>query len=135
MVARHTYTTFDAPMTSQNFIIEITDRSFAEKVTQSKVPVLLAFCADDCIASQRLETLLTNAARGHHLATIAKASLTESPKLLARLGIVSVPAVLLFNDGTVSYQFMGELSQRELHELLARADGRNFINQDHPAMA
>lgn len=103
-------------------MVEINDDSFVEKVMQSNVPVLLAFCADDCVASQRLETLLTNAARGHHLATIAKASLTESRELVARLGIVSVPAVLLFNGGIVCYQFIGELSRRELDELLLRAD-------------
>ena len=103
-------------------MVEINDHSFVEKVMQSNVPVLLAFCADDCVASQRLVTLLMNAERGHHLATIAKASLTESREMVARLGIVSVPAVLLFNGGIVCYQFIGELSRRELDELLIRAD-------------
>ena len=135
MVARRTIATFETSMTSPNTILEITDRSFAETVMQSKVPVLLAFCADGCSASQRLQTLLTNATRSHSSAMIAKATPTESPEMLARFGIISLPAVLLFNGETVCYQFMGELSQRELHELLARADGKNFINQDHPAMA
>jgi thioredoxin-like negative regulator of GroEL len=39
---------------------------------------------------------------------------------VARLGILSVPAVLLFRGGTVGYQFIGELSRHELDELLAR---------------
>ena len=119
---RRTCPTFDTPMTSKHSILEINDRSFAEKVMLSKVPVLLAFYADDCVGSQRLETLLTNAARGHHLAMIAKTSLKKSPELVSRLGIVSVPAVLLFNGGIVCYQFIGELSRRELDELLLRAD-------------
>ena len=105
-------------MPSPNTILEITDRSFAQKVMQSKVPVLLAFCADGCSASQRLQTLLTNVTRGHSSAMIAKATPTGSSELMARFGIVSVPAVLLFNEGTVSYQFMGELSRRELEDLL-----------------
>ena len=122
-------------MTFQHSIVEINDRSFAEKVIQSKVPVLLAFCADNCSASQRLQTLLANAARGHCFATIAKASPDESPGLAARFGVVSAPAVLLFSGGTVCYQFVGELSRRELDELLARAARKNFINEDNPATA
>ena len=122
MVARRTHKTINAPMTPQHSMIEITDRSFAEKVTQSKVPVLLAFCAGDCVASRRLETLLTNATCGPSSATIAKAIPTEAPGLRARFGIVSVPAVLFFNDGIVCYQFIGELFRHELDELLLRAD-------------
>jgi thioredoxin 1 len=116
-------------------MIEITDHSFAERVVQSKLPVLLAFCADGCSASQRLLTLLANAApRCRGSITIAKASPDEFPGLAARFGIVSVPAVLLFSGGTVCYQFVGELSRRELDELLARAAGRNFVNHNNPVI-
>lgn len=115
-------------------MIEITDHSFAERIVQSKTPVLLVFCANGCSASQRLLTLLANAAARYvGFVTIAKASPDESPGLTARFGIVSAPAVLLFSGGTVCYEFMGELSRRELDELLARAAGRNFINQNAPA--
>jgi thioredoxin 1 len=99
-------------------MIEITDHSFAERVVQSKVPVLLANAAPRCGG----------------LATIAKASPTESPGLAARFGIVSVPTILLFSGGTVCYQFVGELSRRELDELLARATGRNFVNHNNPVI-
>jgi rhodanese-related sulfurtransferase/thiol-disulfide isomerase/thioredoxin len=109
-------------MTYENSIIEITDHSFAERVVQSEVPVLLAFCADDCSASQKLLTLLASAApRCRGSITIAKASPDESPGLAARFGVVSAPAVLLFSGGKVCYQFVGELSRRELDELLTRA--------------
>jgi len=113
-------------MNFQHSIVEINDRSFAEKVIQSKVPVLLAFCADGCVAGQKLLALLADTAPRRGSVTLAKASPTESPELAARLGIVSVPAVLLFSGGAVCYEFMGELSRRELDELLARAAGRNF---------
>jgi thioredoxin 1 len=114
-------------------MIEITDHSFAERVVKSKLPVLLAFCADGCAASQRLLTLLANATpRCRGFTTIAKASPDESPGLMVRFGIVSAPAVLLFSGGTVCYQFVGELSRRELDELLARAAGRNFVNHNNP---
>jgi len=122
-------------MTSQNSIIEITDHSFAERVARSKTPVLLAFCADGCSASQKLLALLADSApRCHGSITIAKASPDESPGLMARFGIVSMPAVLLFSGGTVCYQFVGELSRRELDELLASTAGRNFVNHNNPVI-
>jgi thioredoxin 1 len=120
-------------MTFPNTIIKLTDSSFDEQVVKSKLPVLLAFCADGCSASQRLLTLLADSApscRGS--ITIAKASPDESPGLMVRFGIVSAPAVLLFSGGTVCYQFVGELSRRELDELLARAAGSNFVNHNNP---
>jgi thioredoxin 1 len=114
-------------------MIEITDHSFAERIVQSKTPVLLAFCADGCAASQKLLALLADSTPRCGFVTIAKASPDESPGLAARFGVVSAPAVLLFSGGTVCYQFVGELSRRELDELLARAARKNFINQDTPA--
>jgi thioredoxin 1 len=103
-------------------VVEINDTSFAERIGHAPTPVLLAFCVADCAACHRLLTLLAAAApRGGGRVTIAKADLDECPELAARFGIVSVPAVLLFNGGMVGYQFIGELSQRELDELVARA--------------
>jgi thioredoxin 1 len=113
-------------MTSPNTIIEITDRSFTECVVQSKMPVLLAFCADGCSASQRLLALLANATpRCRGFVRIAKASPAASPGLAARFGVVSAPSLLLLRGGTVCYQFVGELSRGELDELLSRARADN----------
>ena len=128
--------TTDAQMATKNAIVEITARSFAEIVMRSKVPVLLAFCDDGCSASERLLAQLANAAaRCCGFVTIAKTNPTESPELVERFGIVSAPAILLFSGGVVCYQFMGELSRRELDELLARAAGKNLSNQNNSALA
>jgi thioredoxin 1 len=122
-------------MTFPNTSIKLTDSSFDEQVVKSKLPVLLAFCADGCSASQRLLALLADSApRCHGFTTIATASPAESPKLTVRFGIVSAPAILLFSGGMVCYQFVGELSRRELDELLARTAGRNFVNHNNPVI-
>jgi thioredoxin-like negative regulator of GroEL len=112
----------DAHIVLQNTVVEINDASFAERIGRSPTPVLLAFCVADCAVCHRLMAVLTTAApRCGGRVTIAKADLDECPELAARFGIVSVPAVLLLKGGTVGYQFIGDLSQRELDELLARA--------------
>lgn len=109
-------------MTSRNSIIEINDDSFVERVVQSQVPVLLAFRADGCPASQKLLALLSNALpRCRGFVTVAKASPDESPGLAARFGIVPGPSLLLLRGGMVCYQFVGELSRRDLDHMLARA--------------
>ncbi|MCU0782884.1 MAG: thioredoxin family protein [Verrucomicrobia bacterium] len=43
-------------------------------------------------------------------------------QLATRFGIVSAPAILLFSGGKVCHQFVGELSRRELDDLLAQAN-------------
>jgi len=113
-------------MTFPKTIIEIADSSFAERVVPSKMPVLLAFCADGCSASQKLLALLANAApRCGGFVTIARANLAKSPGLAARFGVVSAPNLLLLRGETVCYQFVGELSRGELDELLTRARADN----------
>jgi thioredoxin-like negative regulator of GroEL len=123
MDARHT-SNFDALMTSPQFILEINDDSFVERVVRSKMPVLLAFCANDRADSQRLLALLSNALpHCCDFVTIAKASPDESPELAARFGVVPGPSLLLLCDGKVCYQFIGEPSRRDLDDVLARARG------------
>jgi thioredoxin 1 len=108
-------------MTFPDTIIEITDGSFDEQVVKSKLPVLLAFCAEGCPASRKLLAMLAEAAPCcPGFLTIVQTSPDESPGLAVRFGIVSAPAVLLFRGGVVCYQFMGELTRRELDELLVR---------------
>lgn len=112
----------NVPMGFQSNIVEITDATFAERLGGSPTPVLLAFCIAGCSACHRLLTLLAAAApRCGGFVTIAKADRNESPALAARFGICSVPAVLLCRGGTVSYQFIGDLSRPELDEMLAQA--------------
>jgi thioredoxin 1 len=114
-------------------VIEITDASFEEHIGRSPTPVLLAFYMSGCSACQKLLVLLDAAApRCGGFAMIATADMDEVPELAARFGIVSVPAVLLFNGGTVGYQFIGDLSRHELDELLARAvTNRSPVAQYH----
>jgi len=108
-------------MTFPDTIIKLTDSSFDEQIVKSKLPVLLAFCAEGCPASRKLLAMLGDAAPCcPGFLTIAQTSPDESPGLAARFGIVSAPAVLLFRGGVVCYQFMGELIRRELDELLVR---------------
>lgn len=118
----------DAPPACPGPVVGITDASFAECIECSPTPVLLAFCVTNCSACDRLLALLESAAsRTGSLMMIAKADLDESPELAARLGIVSAPAVLLLNRGTVGYQFVGDLSRQELDELLAHAVGNHSL--------
>lgn len=123
-------------MTSPNTLIEVTDSSFDEQVIQSKTPVFLAFCADGCPASQRLLAMLASAVpRCRGLVTFAKASPAKAPGLGAQLGVASAPSLLLLRGGAVSFQFVGDLSPRELDDLLAHAAGENFMNHNHAITA
>lgn len=123
-------------MTPPNSIVEIADGPLAEWIVRSHTPVLLAFGADGCPASQKLMAMLANAVmRYGGRVTFAKASPAKLPKLAARLGIASTPSVLLLRGGAVSFQFVGELSPRELDDLLAGAIRENFATHNQSATA
>jgi thioredoxin 1 len=109
-------------MSARCSILEASEHWFEENVLQVKRAVLAVFWQEDCAACKRLLSLLRRTAPfTPAFPTIALLNRNECSALAARLGIISVPALLFFHEGISSYQFVGEISRRELDELLARA--------------
>lgn len=110
-------------MNSHLPIAEMNAESFERHVLHSELPVLVAVCANGSRASQKLLALLedwTPKARGR--INLVQVNAADSPELAQRCGVPSVPGIALFHHGAICYQFTGELSQRELDDLLGQAD-------------
>lgn len=104
-------------------IAEINAASFERHVLRSELPVLVAVCANGSLASRQLVTLLETwipKARGR--INTVRVNAAESPELAQRCGVPSAPGLALFHQGAVCYQFTGEVSRRELDDLVAQAD-------------
>jgi thioredoxin 2 len=86
--------------------IEVTDGSFAQEVLESPLPVLLdcwaPWCPPCVILAPVIEELATRLAGA---VKVAKLNVDENPETPGRLGIRSIPTLLLFRDG----QAIGEL--------------------------
>jgi thioredoxin 1 len=109
-------------MTCFSSIPEVSEASFSEWVLQSELPALVAVCGKGGTASQTLLKLLEGwATQAQGRLRVFRLSAEDSSGLAERFGVPSAPSLVLFNQGVVCYQFTGEVSRRELDDLLTRA--------------
>jgi thioredoxin 1 len=113
-------------MNNSHSLTEVSESWFDQHVLGSDGPLLVVFWTDGCDTCERLLALLRNSViRDQRSPTVVLINRKQSPALAARLGVISVPALLLFDRGNLCYQFVGEISRSELADLLARASLTN----------
>jgi thioredoxin len=80
--------------------IRVTDATFPFKVLRAPIPVLVDFFADWCHTCQALDPVLDELAEeyGGRL-QVAKIDVERDPATAARLGVRSIPTLVLFTDG------------------------------------
>ena len=75
--------------------VDVTDATFTQEVLRSPLPVLLDCWAPWCGLMEELATDLAG------LVKVAKLNVDENPETAARLGIRSIPALVLFRNGEI----------------------------------
>ncbi len=101
--------------------IEVTDASFAKEVRQSALPVLLDCWAPWCgpcrmmaPVIEELATALTGTIK------VAKLNVDENPETATRLGIQSIPTLLLFRNGEILDQMIGAAPRARIEAAVRR---------------
>jgi thioredoxin 1 len=81
-------------------VVYVDDSSFETEVLKSEVPVLVDFSATWCGPCQRQMPILEKfATTNSNKIKVAKVDIDEAPQITAKLGIKSVPSIILFNHG------------------------------------
>jgi thioredoxin 1 len=101
--------------------IEVTDVSFAQEVLQSPVPVLLdrwaPWCGPCRMMAPVMEELATSLAG---TVKVAKLNVDESPEIAGRLGIRSIPTLLLFRNGEIIGETVGAAPRATIEAAVLR---------------
>ena len=88
-------------------VITITKENFEAEVLKSAQPVLLDFWAAWCGPCRMLSPIVDEVAEERTDVKVGKVNVDEQPDLAAEFGVMSIPTLLLFENGKLTRQAVG----------------------------
>jgi thioredoxin 2 len=113
------------PIPINNRPVMVTDRTFADDVLASPLPVLLDCWAAWCAPCGAMSPVLDDLARAYAgRLKIAKLNVDQNPMTASRYSVMSLPMLLFFRDGRIVDSAAGALPRQEIERFLYR-----FLNK------
>ena len=96
-------------------VILADDTNFDNEVMQADGAVLVDFSATWCGPCKKLEPLIQEIATNYDARLkVVKVDVDKAPGIAAKFGVLSVPTLIFFRDGTVKDQVLGLASRQAL---------------------
>ena len=100
-------------------IVHVTDISFEDDVTNSKIPVLLDFWAAWCGPCKMIAPMLDDISNDYaDRIKICKMDVDDNPNTPNKFNVRGIPTLIMFKDGNVEATKVGALSKVQLIEFI-----------------
>ncbi len=102
-------------------MLQFTDQNFEQEVLKSDQPVLVDFWAPWCGPCQMMGPILEELEKDlSGKVKIGKLNVDENQAVAGEYGVMSIPTLIIFKDGTIVKQFVGVQAKEVLMEELEK---------------
>ena len=102
-------------------VIHLTDADFDQTVADSQVPVLIDFWAEWCGPCRRVGPIVDELAEEYDgKLKVAKVNIDEHQQGATKLGVQSIPTLVLFKNGELAERIVGAVPKDTLVEAIER---------------
>ncbi len=99
---------------------ELTNETFDEEVGAADVPLIVDFWAEWCGPCRMVAPVLEQiASENEGKVRLAKLNVDDAPAVAQRFGIMSIPTLMVFQDGEAKKRIVGAKGKGQLLEDLA----------------
>ena len=99
-------------------IVNITNANFKEEVLDSDKKVLVDFWAPWCGPCRMVSPIVDEIAEENAAIKVAKINIDEQPQLAAQYGVMSIPTLMVFENGDVADKAVGARNKTFILQML-----------------
>ncbi len=106
--------------------IVVNSQNFDAEVVKSNIPVLVDFWASWCAPCRMIAPVVEELAKEYNgKLKVAKLDVDANQEVAMAFGIMSIPTLLIFNNGRVADQLVGAVPKSMLVDKITRVLERN----------